>query len=260
MSDQGAQSAPPQPPPPPPPRPSSVSRFSFQAITDYIRGITPERKFPKLNRITLREYKEELRRDEKPPPPIVPLGWTVQHPEGSSVFTMFKRNGVEELHLSCQLEIKDPEKTYRWDDGERRENEHFNFTVLVTKPETAPNHAIEFALTSVDSELVLDAITVHSTKEDVDTALKRTLDAQTKRGLKYRGPSINELDEDFNDELLHYLEERGVHNAFAEFIAAQSHYIEQLEYESWLMMLNEFAVQKELEGAPSGTESTRQLH
>lgn len=198
-------------------------------------------------RIANRELLEEQVRPELPPEPRVPRGWTLHHTPGTGNFMLSRLyendvGSLEELTLRCAIEVKDYEKTYRQDDGEREDPEHFNFTLFVAKPRAGTNvGGLEFMLTSVDCELVFDGLAVHSTREELEVAMTQSAAARKQRDDKYRGPFINELDEDFADELMNYLDDRGVDNTFAEYLMQQAHWIEQLEYENWLKLLRAFA-------------------
>ncbi|RNF00282.1 putative p22 protein precursor [Trypanosoma rangeli] len=144
------------------------------------------------------------------------------------------------------MELKEYEGTYRMDNGEREEEEYLFFTLFVQKQRF--QGALEFGLTSIDMELVMDSLTIHSNGEELDDAYgalsavtsmnnlsekcieKSNLLCQRKRDTRYRGPMLSELDDDFSDEVLDYLDERGVNNGFAEYIMVQAHFFEQEEY------------------------------
>jgi hypothetical protein len=199
----------------------------------------------KAVRLVNRELQEEQFRPELPPVPTIPRGWTFEHTPGHSYFTLKRefesdRGVIEQLRVRCQLEIKDPEKTYRQDDGERDEPEHFTFTLLINKPKRAPG-GLEFTCTSVDNELVVDGLAVHADDSSLENAWTRMPLNIAEREARYRGPYMKELDEDFMDELLAFMDERGINNAFAEFIAMQGHWTEQEEYLTWLRMVRAFA-------------------
>lgn len=212
----------------------------------------------RLAKLCRREHSEEQRRAYRPPFPKVPTGWKVLHDAGTAYFTMTKTvspvdrapgsSAEEELTIFCAGSIKEPERTFRHDDGEREDPEHLNYTLFVAKPGAvasgkAPG-GLEIQMTTIDHELVLDAVTVHATKEEFDMAWKALVDGpehQYKRDLQYRGPYVGELDEEFVDEILNYLDERGINNAFASYMQSQWHWFEQLEYEEWLTMYQTFS-------------------
>lgn len=201
----------------------------------------------KAVRMMNRELIDEQVRPERPPEPATPRGWTVKHEMGTGEFWVSRmyENDVgtlEELKVIGSVEIKDPEKTYRQQDGEREEPEHFNFSLFVSKPKKGEEvGGVEFMLTSVDSEIVLDGMAVHSNRADLVVAMTRKKSCVVDKELRYRGPYINELDEDFADEIMNYLDERGVHNTFAEFIRDLAHTVEQAEYEHFLKLIRAFA-------------------
>ncbi|KPA85803.1 putative mitochondrial p22 protein precursor [Leptomonas pyrrhocoris] len=226
---------------------------------------TPIRTKPRLHRklyyLTRREEHEEGLRDFLPPKPLLPAGWRIQHQTGLNRFDLMKnveirQCGTEEMHIITLVEAKEYEGTYRMDTGEREEQEYLNFGLFMRK-QRYPKGGLEFSLTSIDMELVMDALIVHPTNEAFETAKmcyerdvvlrknaagpKSTGEAQRMRRSKYGGPMLNELDDDLSDEILDYLDERGVNNAFAEYIMAQAHYYEQEEYLNWLRLLRKFS-------------------
>lgn len=215
----------------------------------------------KLFQLTLREEREEGLRDFLPPRPLLPAGWRLHHEAGSSRFDLFKdveirQCGAEELHVIALMEKKEYEGTYRMDNGEREEQEYLNFGLFMRK-KRFPNGGLEFSLTSIDMEVVMDALVVHPTQEAFENAkacydrtdvlLKRTAtpngngEARRRRSAKYCGPMLSELDDDLSDEILDYLDERGVNNAFADYVMAQAFFFEQEEYLNWLRLLRRFA-------------------
>lgn len=208
------------------------------------------RRHPKLHRIATRELKEEYLRDLRPPLPAVPTGWTLTTKEGSNRFDLTKKievrdNGLEHMHVTALMEIKQYEHTYRMDTGEREEEEHLIFTLFVEKARWSQGGGggLEFSLTSIDHELVLDNLAIHDTKAAFDDAKDMRLATRVeKRDRRYRGPMIGELSEELSDEILDYLDERGIHNGFAEYVMAQAHYLEQMNYEHNLTLMKRFAI------------------
>lgn len=208
-----------------------------------------QRAFPKLYNLMKREMREEQIRDHRPPLPHVPTGWRLEHSKTSNRFDLFRNveirdAGPEEMHVIALMEVKQYESTYRMDTGERNEEEHLTFSLFLKKERWAAQGkgGIEFTFTSIDHELVLDNVCLHNTPEDFENA--KVIDKKsfrTKRDLKYRGPMVQELDDDLSDEILDYLDERGVNNGFAEYMQAQAHYIEQQEYEHWISLLQQYA-------------------
>lgn len=214
----------------------------------------------RLAKLCRREHSEEQRRAYRPPFPKVPTGWRVLHDAGSAYFTMEKDSSAdrrsllgggndEKITIFCAGTIKEPERTFRHDDGEREDPEHLNYTLFVEKPASgASPHgyagALEVQMTTIDHELVLDTVTVHATKEEFETAWNSLIEGpehEYKRDARYRGPYVGELDEEFVDEILNYLDERGINNAFASYMQSQWHWFEQLEYEEWLSMYQTFS-------------------
>ncbi|KAG5479135.1 hypothetical protein LSCM1_02987 [Leishmania martiniquensis] len=219
------------------------------------------RRHRKLYQLTVREEHEEGLRDFLPPRPLLPAGWKLQHEAGSNRFDLLKnveirQCGEEELHIITLMETKEYEGTYRMDNGEREEQEYLNFALFMRK-KRYPTGGLEFALTSIDLELVMDALTIHSSEEAFENAKAcygrngaaeakkymhiSTGEARRRRAFKYSGPMLSELDDDLSDEILNYLDERGINNAFAEFVMAQAFFLEQEEYINWLRLLRKFS-------------------
>lgn len=207
---------------------------------------------PKLEKIVDRELAEEAVRDFLPPQPLVPAGWKLFHTNGSNRFDLMKecevrQCGKEQLHVIAFMEQKQYEGTYRMDNGEREEQEYLNFTLFLKK--LKHRGGLEIGLTSIDLEVVVDSLSIHKTDDlfynahDAlgATSLCQTLVANNKRASMYRGPMLSELDDDLSDEVLDYLDERGVNNAFAEYMVSQAHYFEQSEYIGWLNLLKKFS-------------------
>lgn len=226
------------------PTPADVEPIQPEAAAEVVPP--SQRRHEKLAMLAMREMGEELRRTDKPPLPICPKGWTIAHEPGHNYFWLKRKytprhGSEEELRIYAQLEIKEPEATYSFSDGERDIGEHLTFWIFINKPSCPEVGGLEFVLTSVDAELAIDGLAVHSTNQDFAAAVSRDWKALHDRNQRYRGPYIAELDEDFSDEISAYLEERGITNNFADFIMALAHYIEQDEYENWLQLLDEFS-------------------
>lgn len=207
------------------------------------------RRHPKLHEWVRKELKEEYLRDHRPPLPHVPTGWSLTHEKGSNRFDMKRtvnigNSGPEHFHIIALMEIKQYEHTYRMDNGEREEEEHLIFSLFLEKERWRQQGGggLEFTLTSIDHELVVDNLAIHSTPEDFENAkVLNYTTRRTKRDVKYRGPMMSELDDDLTDEIVDYLDARGVNNGLAEYIMAQGHYLEQQSYEDWLGLLKVFA-------------------
>ncbi|CCW66335.1 unnamed protein product [Phytomonas sp. Hart1] len=218
---------------------------------------------PRLHRnlynLTLREEKEEKLRDFLPVKPFLPSGWSFEHRPGSNRFDLKKeveirQCGVELMHIISHMEIKQYEHTFRMDNGEREEQEYLNF-ILFLKKKRYSKGGLEFGLTTIDMELVMDSLAIHDSDESFENAIsvfdldppKNLSNGGTnflkrrKRDSGYRGPMLKELDDDLYDEILDYLDERGVNNPFAEYIMSQAHYLEQEEYLNWLRLLRRFS-------------------
>ena len=184
-----------------------------------------------LNRAVSRELQDEQSRQDRMEEPAIPQGWTLTHARGTSVFEMKKQFEDEVLEVTCELQVRDPAM------AEARAAEevkvHFPFTLLVIKG----RDALDFTLTSIDNELVLDGVTHHN---DVNLARDMSAEGQTKKDKRYQGPDISELDEELAQALIDYLLVRGVNDPFAEFIANYSWWLEQQEYEGWLSAVGKF--------------------
>lgn len=281
----GHQQSQPQPLTPTPsrhgPNAGRDARSSTNTKKRFENAPTTMPPWQRLAKLCRREHSEEQRRAYRPPFPKVPTGWRVLHDAGTAYFTMEKDAGAdrrslggndEKITIFCAAAIKEPERTFRHDDGEREDPEHLNYTLFVEKPATGSSPhgyagALEIQMTTIDHELVLDTVTVHATKEEYETAWNALVEGpvhEYNRDLRYRGPYIGELDEEFVDEILNYLDERGINNAFASYMQSQWHWFEQLEYEEWLTMYQTFStpgitsVKKEDATTSTSTTTTEQ--
>lgn len=227
--------------------------FAHQAFGVSLRLLARQeaRHHRKLFKLAQREKSEEFMRDFLPEKPLLPSGWGLQHATGTNRIDLIKeveiRNvGAEQLHAIIFLESKNYEGTFRMDNGEREEQEYINFLLFVKKLRY-PKGGLEFGLTSIDMELVMDSLAIHSS----DSEFLRAKNSLANRGegcsqraaveRMYRGPMLSELDEDLSDEILDYLDERGVNNAFAEFVMSLTYYYEQQGYLHWLSLLQRFS-------------------
>lgn len=215
------------------------------------------RRHRKLFSLTVREEREEALRDFLPEKPVLPAGWNFKHSTGSNLFEMTKEVeirgcGAEQLHVIALLERKQYESTYRMDNGERNEQEYLNFVLFINK-NRYDKGGLELGLTSIDMELIMDSVSIHDTKEKFEAAkqcwyesknshqLPTNLSLRRNRDSFYRGPMLNELDDDLSDEMIDYLDERGINDAFADFMMSQAYYLEQEEYLNWLRLLRRFS-------------------
>jgi complement component 1 Q subcomponent-binding protein, mitochondrial len=73
-----------------------------------------------------------------------------------------------------------------------------------------------------------------------NTALDFHRELGDKFAASYEGPGIFELEEPFADPLFSFLEERGLSDDFAEFVALYAYHTEQREYINWLNKLSTF--------------------
>ena len=100
---------------------------------------------------------------------------------------------------------------------------------------------LEFYMDVVEGECVVDKLHVTTVEEDavllppIDTA-----EGALARADRYMGPDLNEAEEEVLDGLQAYLAERNIDDQLAEFIAQQSAWVEQQEYEQWLKDLKTF--------------------
>ena len=185
----------------------------------------------RLNASLKAELQEEMSREDKTACPEVPPGWTIQHAPGSNFFTMKKTYQDETMEVHCVLPIRDPEIL---EEKSGNHQEQCPFTLVVSKG----GKAVDFTLTAIDGELVLDGIAFYN-----DAALARDMspDAMNKKDTRYAGPALPELNEELVESFISYLEERGINDSFAEFIEVYTFWMEQQEYERWLADVAEFS-------------------
>eukprot|EP00759_Apiculatamorpha_spiralis_P026011 PhF_6_TR29213/c0_g1_i1/m.42739/K15414/C1QBP; complement component 1 Q subcomponent-binding protein, mitochondrial len=192
---------------------------------------------PRTFMFTENEIQEELMYDSSViSDDDVPKHWTYSHTPGTCFYLLKRTFNDEKIEIRSALDKKDPEATFRQEDGERVEGEHFLFTVLIRREGRG---TLEFHLASIDNELVLDSLIVH--QEDIVIESFMDLETLKVRQRRYQGPPLAELDEELMDELYAYLEQRGIDDVFAEFIADRGAKMEQEEYVRWLRELHEFS-------------------
>jgi len=180
------------------------------------------------------ELTEEEAREDKAACPPTPPGWNLSRLEGETRFHMRKEHNGEVIECFCQLEVADPELVEkRVEQGANAPSEHFPFTVTVTKK----GKAMDFTLTHMDGELVIDGMTLYDSP-----ALARDFSAEglNKKERFYQGPAMAELNESLVQGMVAFLEERGVDDDFAAFVAQYSYWLEQTEYEKWLRKVVDF--------------------
>lgn len=173
-----------------------------------------------LNKVALQELDEEESRDDKEPQPEIPQGWDLKHTPGKAVFTMTKNYQDEKLEIECNLKDMEPA-------GEGAQPPA-HVSLIVTKG----GKALAFSLAVENNELVFDGVAHFPVAADAKNEQKLV---ET-----YQGPQIGELSEAIVEAFLSYLEERGVDDALAEFIARYAYWVEQQEYEDWLKKVADF--------------------
>lgn len=171
------------------------------------------------------------------PEPQVPAGWSVNHTVGTNYFTAKKSFGDETLNLYCPL--RSPRATTA---SREAGNEHGEaaqpFSVLINR---SGNKASMFVnLSVVGGELVVDQIRMLDGPVGENDALNFHREIGDKFAVSYEGPGIFELEEPFADPLFSFLEERGLSDDFAEFVALYAYHTEQREYINWLQKLATF--------------------
>jgi hypothetical protein len=184
-------------------------------------------RFASLQEVATAELQEERQRDDRVAIPAPPSGWALTHTDGTSTFEMTKTVGNESLTVRSQLVRKDPEVVESGGD----KSELYPFTLYVTRKDGT---TLDFSLCSVDNELVVDNVAV---LKDKSMLAKDTAELIFQREQLYEGPFVPELNEELVNALCSFLEERGVDDSFAEFIAQYHYAMEEREYEGWLQTL-----------------------
>lgn len=172
------------------------------------------------------ELQEEQSLPDKPQPPAVPHGWTLEQKAGDSFFTMKKSYGDETLELYCEIPTMESEP-----EGQAK---HYPFVLRVERK----NSALEFTLTSVDAELVIDGV---ASFKDLALARDRSASGLLSKERKYQGPVMGELNGSIVEGFVTFLEERGVNDDFGAFVAQYAYFKEQNEYENWLKSIIDFS-------------------
>lgn len=219
-----------------PPVSDSAKAFEEQELQQEAAGVDA------LLKCLEKERDDEALRLDKHPPKM-PMGWTVEHADGTSYFTM-RRVWNDELHeirsvLSQRNPTLDPECDLR--------GEHFPFTFTVEKLGPSPREAkdgsmcpkktLDFSLDVVEGECVIDKVRAYDSSW---LAKEQSPRGHFERNALFPGPNLDEAEEEVLDGLQLYLAERQVDDQLAEFIGQYSVWIEQLEYERWIKNFQTF--------------------
>ena len=179
------------------------------------------------------ELAEEEAREDKTACPPTPAGWTLVRKEGETRFHMKKEHNGEVIECWSQLEVADPELVEKRVNEESNASEHFPFTILITKN----GKTLDFTLTHMDGELVLDGMTYY---DDPELARDFSAEGMSRKERFYQGPAIAELSSSLVSGMISFLETRGIDDDFAAFVAQYCYWLEQTEYENWLRKVAQF--------------------
>lgn len=148
----------------------------------------------------------------------------MHHVPGSNKFVLRKSYEDETLEVRCALPDSNVASSPEAQQGSDNAS---NVVLLVQKGA----ETLRFGLSIEDQELVLETV-AHF--KDGSIPKDESSVGEAKRRSTYAGPLINELDSDFVDQLLSYMDQRGVTDELAVFITEFAFWKEQQEYENWL--------------------------
>ena len=194
-------------------------------------GLVTPMRFASLSQEMANELAEEEAREDKAACPATPADWAVEHDPKDAFFTLKRTYGDETLQVYCQLQVTDPELAEKGE--EQTTTEHFPFTLIVNRN----GKALDFTLTHIEGELVIDGVAHHDSQK---LAADMSAEGFTRKERSYQGPGISELSEPVVDSIAQYLEDRGLGDDFAVFLAAYSYWTEQEHYQNWLRQVCDF--------------------
>lgn len=219
-----------------PPVSESAKAFEEQELQQEAAGVDA------LVKCLEKERDDEALRLDKHPPKM-PMGWTVDHAEGTSYFTMRRVWNDETHEIRCTLTQRNPSLDPECD----LRGEHFPFTFTVEKQGPTPREAkdgsmcprktLDFSLDVVEGECVIDKVRVYDSGW---LAKEQSPRGHFERNTLFPGPNLDEAEEEVLDGLQLYLAERQIDDQLAEFIGQYSVWTEQLEYERWLKNFHKF--------------------
>ena len=182
-----------------------------------------------LNKAVQKELDDEKKVEAKQAPAL-PEGWSLSHSPKNGYFTMSKPEAgtAPLIELFCALP-KTAQETHD------EPVDQYPFILRLCRN----NRTVECSMVSVDNELVVGNIMIYGEVRKLDDFL----DATRSRLLEgcYQGPTLAHLDESLIAALHEYLEELHINDKFAQFMKEQCEFIEQQEYERWLVELKAFS-------------------
>jgi len=223
---------------------AASSAFWMRSATTSKISVTPNafisRRFSSARSTLHDQTNSEIQGEESntnEPEPQVPSGWSVSHNLGTNYFTGTKSFGDETLSLYCPL--RSPRATTAAREAGNEDGASSQpFSVLINR---SGNNASMFVnLSVVGGELVVEQIRMLDGPLGEKDAMDFHRELGDKSAATYEGPGIFELEEPFADPLFNFLEERGLSDEFAEFVALYAYHTEQREYINWLQKLSSF--------------------
>ncbi|CCF56431.1 hypothetical protein KAFR_0B01320 [Kazachstania africana CBS 2517] len=112
-----------------------------------------------------------------------------------------------------------------------------NVNVIVTKDGNSSTLSFELLLNLQEGTFYVDSVTPYKSTKD---ATDQSAEAQMNRELLYHGPPFSNLDEELQESLELYLENRGINQELASFITSYSEFKENNEYIDWLSKMKSF--------------------
>eukprot|EP00992_Anisonema_acinus_P000482 TRINITY_DN10170_c0_g1_i1.p1 TRINITY_DN10170_c0_g1~~TRINITY_DN10170_c0_g1_i1.p1 ORF type:complete len:209 (-),score=38.21 TRINITY_DN10170_c0_g1_i1:70-696(-) len=177
--------------------------------------------------------KSELDSDLSVPSLSPPAGFEVVDRSGNCMLSLKRTFENEVITVQAHLPFPLPYDT-------PAEELSVLFEVLLEKPSAVKSGVVEAECRTVDVGFDIEAFRWYDEK-DKKVAKDETAEADYTREMRYKGPNLDDLEEDLQQNLVGLLEERGIDVDFCRFLQQYAKNVkEPAEYERWLNGLHKF--------------------
>ena len=156
--------------------------------------------------------------------------------EGEGTLCLTKEFGLEKISVTVDAcnpqepEIIDDEEEYRRDGDEPTPSSPPGFEAMIEVRKGDSIFAIKAMLLDF---LHISGMSMERAQDDSEEAMAMTME-------NYDGPNFEELDQNFQEAIFSYLDERGINDEFADTVRQFCDVKEQGEYVRFLEKLNNF--------------------
>jgi complement component 1 Q subcomponent-binding protein len=163
--------------------------------------------------------------------------WEVQTVEGSDEVTLTRKFGNESIRVMFSIsDLQNDIEPEEFEDAEVEESDAdvprsypVRCSISITKDAGAG--ALTFDAMVQEGLFVIENVSFYA---DAKLGTEMTAEADWKRRGLYIGPQFETLDVGVQEEIIRYLQERGINDDLALFIPELTEYKEQKEYVKWL--------------------------